>query len=232
MTKTQQPKMTKEGLKLAVTLGSVMLCILSTISTCNSKLENKKLHSKAEQVNTKFTEYVNRQGQIIAEQDQVIAYYKDKLLKQALDKENWMKDVQSQLKYTNKVVIRQVLVPFRDTVIKIVNIDSAKKDTATFIRVPLQFAKLDKWYQISGSVTDKGVVFDSLAFINSFRVTWANKKQGFLKRSAPIVQVVAHNPYSKTISMQNINIRPKTPLVKKPLVWLGIGAITTFFITK
>lgn len=221
-----------ESRKLTITIFSLILAASSMLKMCSVNSTNAELQNEIAKRTKDYVEHIDKQGNVITEQKQVIADYHDRFARQELEKERWMKDIQSQMKFSNIVTVPKIIVPYKDTVDRIVYVDSSTKDTSTYIKVPVRFSKTDRWYSFSGNVKETGVEFDSIAFVNSFRVTWANKKQGFLKRSVPIIQVVAHNPYSKTISMQNINIRPKTPLIKKPLVWFGIGAAASFFLVK
>lgn len=107
-----------------------------------------------------------------------------------------------------------------------INLDTVNK---YFVRVPKVFRHSDKqWFSLSGSVDKKGILFDTIQFINKFDVTIGYKKgKRFYNKSEPVVELKSYNPYTSVPYVNNIVVQQnKAPWYysRVAMLFYGFGA--------
>lgn len=95
-------------------------------------------------------------------------------------------------------------------------------DTGT-IKVPMLFAKKEKWYEIGGYVGKNKLVVDSLKVFNADTISIGEKlknnnffyKINPFKKLEPVVTIKHGNPYTSTQQMGNVIIHEPKPITTK-----------------
>jgi hypothetical protein len=87
-------------------------------------------------------------------------------------------------------------------------------DGSKWLEVPLKFRKSDDWYSIKGTIETHGVKFDSLSFKNDFTIATGKEHydswlKNLLKKNNTVIQIQDKNPYSTTLTLQQIVVKEK-----------------------
>jgi hypothetical protein len=193
-----------------------------------------------------FKKKLQDDSSTIATQTQTIMTQGDAIKLGLLKLDGEIKKVQSQVRESQEVIIKKVLVPFIpdnyvDTTkgwyasLKSGQITKSLVDSLMFhsLIVPRGFKKEDKWFTIDGIVRKDGVMVDSLKIPNESSVTIGYKKSGFLNLGkTPIVEIKNSNPYIDVTKMSNIVIKKNKSVFSKKGFWIGVGIIGGLFIQK
>ncbi len=178
-------------------------------------------------INTSFELTRQRDSSLIATQLQNNNLTQSQALNAGLLKmEDYMKNIQSQVRVGISTKIQDRLVPYSVPVEKIVYVDSSTNDTSIYIKVPLPVEWSDSFNFFSGKVTVDGFDLDSMGSIVNLRITVFDKKQGFLKKRIPVVEVKTDNKNTTITGLNNVVIKTKTPFYKKVLVVFTAGVST------
>ena len=94
------------------------------------------------------------------------------------------------------------------------------------------YQEKDNWYSFSGTVSDLGLTMYDMSITNKYSLLIADKKLGFFTKPEPQIVLTNENPYTSTISMNNVQIDYQLPFYKKEWFWFALGSATTIFITK
>jgi len=214
---------------------SVIVIILLVWSGCNLRAELSaykkqiKKFALGEQV---FIERLDKEGNKIVEQEQIILSQKDAIAHNLLEIDE-LKKVQSQVIIETNTIIDSVFIPFDDSwqnenqfdtilVYDTINVND-------YINVPKSFSLIEDYYSISGNILKTGVLVDSLRFKNELTLSLGIKSQGIFRKPKPVVIAKNSNPFVQTSSMQNIVIKNKTKWYDKKATWLSVGLIGGFF---
>lgn len=126
-----------------------------------------------------------------------------------LMKNNALKNQIAQISTETVTQIDTIFIKYTDTIVS--DFDSDK-----FIEIPRSFSTETEYYSISGEVRKNGVV--AVPSVRNFQtITIGETNQdgafSFLKKKIPVIQIDNKNPYTETISMENVVI------VKSPPRW-------------
>ena len=183
-----------------------------------------------------FETTVNKLGEKVSTQDQVIAE-KTKALQKELLKNSTLSTLNEQVKFETTTTIKNLLakyngmevslgdgsgdghgegggdntdVTIHDTIIK-----NGDTSIVEGIKYGTKFkADTSKWYSIAGSIQKDGIKFDSLNFVSKFTLNIGEKRvkgiKGWLfgKKEAK-VELINPNPYTKVDVMKNIKLEDK-----------------------
>ena len=214
----------------------IVLLLLLVWKSCEQKAQlsafktQMQKFSLGEQV---FIEKINKSGDKIIEQDQIILSQKDAIAHNLLEISE-LKKVQSQVIISNTTKIDSVFIAFDDS-----SQDENQFDTivfhdtiksTNFISVPKKFSLIEKDYTISGNIFKDGLLIDSLRFFNELSLTIGLKSQGFLKKPKPVVIAKNSSPYVQTNSMQNIVIKNDLKFYDKKTFWYSFGVASGLII--
>lgn len=205
-----------------------------------NQVSNYQLGEKA------FKKKVQDDSSTIATQTQTIMTQGDAIKLGLLKLEGQIKDVQSQVKESQEVIIKKVLVPYIpdnyiDTTkgwyasLKSGQITKSLVDSLMFhsLVVPRGFKKDDKWFTIDGVVRKDGVMIDSIKVPNESSVTIGYKKSGFLNLGrTPIVEIKNTNPYIDLKKVSNIVTKKNKGIFNTKGFWIGVGVIGGILIQK
>tara|TARA_R110000868_G_scaffold70031_1_gene206229 strand:- start:1215 stop:1931 length:717 start_codon:yes stop_codon:yes gene_type:complete len=193
-----------------------------------------------------FNKKIQDDSSTIVTQTQTIMTQNDAIKLGLLKLEGQIKDVQSQVKESQEVIIKKVLVPFVpdnyiDTTkgwyasLKNGQITKSLVDSLIFnsLIVPRKFNKDDKWFTINGIVKKDGVMIDSIKIPNESSVTIGYKKSGFLNLGrTPIVEIKNTNPYIDVTKVSNIVTKKNRGIFNTKGFWVGVGVISGILIQK
>jgi hypothetical protein len=169
-------------------------------------------------LNTEVTQEITKDGKYMAIQRQNIMDLEYALKRGYLEKEKYMKNVKSQTRIQFQTIVEQKLIPFHDTV----KIYYDTLDKRFWVKTPAPIRFQDSFNILSGKFTKDGFELDSLETKNEFRVSIFDKKQGFLKKSIPVVEIKSNNPKTQTTNIKNVTIEKKSPIYKK---WWFVGSV-------
>jgi len=173
-----------------------------------------------------FIEKLNKNGDKIIEQEQIILSQKDALAHNLLEISE-LKEIQSQVIISNTTKIDSVFIAFDNSLQTKNQFDTIVFHDTTrstnFISVPKRFSLTEFDYSISGNIFKEGVLIDSLRFQNELSLTIGLKSQGFLKKPKPVVIAKNSSPYVQTNSMQNIVIKDDLKFYDKKTFWYSFG---------
>lgn len=178
-----------------------------------------------QQTNNTITKSRDKMGREIVEQKQQVTNLKLALKQNLIEKEDWMKNIKSQVKIKQVTQIKEVFIPFHDTIEKMVYVDSNSHDTSVYIKTPVRVAYADSFNYFGGRLLANGFALDSMGSLNKLRITITEKKQGLFKKPIPVVQVVSDNPKSEITDMQNVVIQEKKPFFQRYFFGVGLGAV-------
>jgi len=178
-----------------------------------------------QQTNNTITKSRDKMGREIVEQKQQVTNLKLALKQNLIEKEDWMKNIKSQVKIKQVTQIKEVFIPFHDTIERMVYVDSNSHDTSVYIKTPVRVSYADSFNYFGGRVLANGFALDSMGSLNKLRITITEKKQGLFKKPIPVVQVVSDNPKSEITDMQNVVIQEKKPFFQRYFFGVGLGAV-------
>jgi hypothetical protein len=189
-----------------------------------------------------FITEINDKDEQIATQKQVVLSKDREIEKKLLENSN-LDRLNSQIKVKFQTQIKDIIASYEEGGDGglIVGTDTIHDTLIVEKPIGVKFGtkfKLDTdpWYYAGGSITDKGVLFDSLSFKNSITITVGKKRDGWLKPMETLVEVKSENPYTGITGLNNVTINKKKETIwTKPwfnlLVGIGggfiIGAIAT-----
>lgn len=198
---------------------SVRSCSLKQMEITSSGIKIEMYKAQANVFNTT----VNKLGETITTQLAVITN-KDKEVEKLLSKNSTLSNLNTQMKFSSEAKVYDVVAAYA------VPPETIRIHDTTYIPVGTDFSKTDKWYSISGSIQDKGVVFDSLSFKDSITYNLGTKRQpglfGFFKPYDPTVEVISSNPYITVKSLQNMKFVSKPKWYERKGVWFIAGAVS------
>jgi hypothetical protein len=190
----------------------------------------KKQIQKFDLKNEKFVEKINKDGNKLVQQQQIILNQKDAISNHLLHISD-LKKVKSQVRIQTQFKIDSVFIPYEVTK----EITKHTRDTC-YLYGEKKFRLINEHYSLIGNVKQDGVLIDSVIFNNKSNITIGNKSKGFFKRSEPIVQIDYTNPYISTTSMENIVIKNELKWYERKGLYFGTGLIagiiSTIFILK
>jgi hypothetical protein len=211
--------------KIARLVVLILIAVLLLFKSCSIILENNKLKQENavfKSENQVFTEEILKDGQKMAEQEQLIVTQKE-AIEAGLIKIKNLKNVKSQVKVETITQIDSFFVAFE------------KKDSLSPVSDSIsKFSYKDSkdWFTLSGAVTPSGVGITEMSVRNKYHITIADKRVGFFKAPKPSVVLVNENPYTRTEKMNNLVIDNKSPFYKRPWFWAAIGLGTGIYLTK
>lgn len=199
--------------------------VWQTLSANSKLLEYKNQVIKLKDGEQIFIEKLNKKGEKIAEQEQVILSQKDAIAYNLLEIDN-LKKIKSQVKITTITKIDSIYVPILDTTDRIVY------DTTgiALLKLPTKFGLESEWYSIFSTIDKKGMLLDSLSLYNRQIITIGMKSNGFLKSPTPSIVVKNENPYVSVNSLNNVIIKNDRRFYDRKGFWYGFGAITGILI--
>jgi hypothetical protein len=201
------------------------IAILLLLKSCSVILENNKLKQQVavmKSENQAFSEEITKDGQRMAEQEQLIVTQKQ-AINAGLIKIKNLKKIKSQVRVETITQVDSFFVAFERK-------DTLSADSSSSKKFSYQDPK--DWFTLAGMVTKQGVGISEMSVRNKYHITIADKKVGFFKAPKPSVILINENPYTTTEKMNNLVIENKSPFYKRPWFWAAIGIGTGIYFAK
>jgi len=176
-------------------------------------------------VNNEIQQEISKDGRYMSTQRQNIVDLENAIKMGLLEKENYMKNVKSQTKFKTHTLVQEKLIPFHDTI----EIYFDTLDKRFWVQTPAPIRFQDSFNLLSGKFTKDGFKLDTLETKNEFRVSIFDKKQGFLKKPIPVVEIKSNNPKTKTTEIKNVTIEHKKPVYEKWWFMGSVGVLLGYF---
>lgn len=224
---------------LNIALAFIILILLW--KGCEMKRDNENLVGQVSQYQIgekAFKKKMQDDSSTIATQTQTILSQEDAIKLGLLKLEGQIKEVQSQVKQKQKIIIDSVPLPFvpngyADTTewARRLKKGERSKDICDSLMsnsliVPRGFKSENKWVNIYGKVKKDGVLMDSIRLENESSVTIGWRKVGFLNlKKEAIVEIKNTNPYFDVTKVNNVVIKPKSGILHKKGFWFGLGGL-------
>jgi hypothetical protein len=206
---------TRERIKSMLMVVLLIVAILLVWDSCEKSARLSAFHeqvSKFTLSEQKFITTIDEQGNQIAEQEQVILSQEDAIKHNLLEIDR-MKHIKSQVRVVTKTKIDSILVPYTDTLVVENPCDFQSRN----------FSLVNPNYSIIGKTKIDGILIDSLSFDNSMSITIGDKRNGWFKKSTPIIKVDYDNPFVSTKSLNNVIIENPPKWYQKRGTWFGVG---------
>jgi hypothetical protein len=176
-----------------------------------------------------LTKIINEKGEEIATQEQLVITEKQAKEMALLENER-LKKIKSKVKIKTVTKIKHIWIPYDTTIF----IHDTLSDSSFTARA---FSVGDEWYNVKGITMKKGIYIDNISFNNELSTTIGYKKdkglKNIFKSSYPVVEVKNNNPYSSTVAMENIVIKPKKKKFYETKGFaLGVGILGGFLLFK
>jgi len=222
----------KDYLHRTIILALLIVCVILFNRSCETQKKYERVASAltiADLNNQKFKSEINKQGEEIAVQNQLILSKDEALENNLLEIEELKKYKNIKSKTTFETITKTdtVFVPFT-------------KEISDTIQMPIpdgffryfKYQEKDNWYSFSGTVSDLGVTMYEMDIKNKYSILIADKKLGLFRKAQPEILLTNENPYTSTISMNNVQVKYDVPFYKKEWFWFVLGSATTIYITK
>ena len=173
-----------------------------------------------------FKTIIEKNGDKIAQQDQLILTQKQAIKNGLIDIKHW-KSVKSQVKVINRTVIDSILVPYTvtDSLIVVDTINGVI-DTTKYLKTPSSFDLTNEFYSLKGNVFTNGITLDSFSIVNESKIVIGYKRDKWYKSAKPVVEITNSNPYVVFDEISNVQIQEYKKWYQRKGVMFGIGFIS------
>lgn len=195
----------------------IIVAILSlSLVANNSKLSNYKAQmQKFTLENQSFKEEIDKNGDLIIQQEQIILSQKDAIAQNLLDI-NRLKDVSSQVNVVTNTIIDTIVVSHTDTIVEYFN-------GGAYLKLPQKYDYESEFLNVNAVISQSGLQLNSINIQNKASITIGFKSQGLFKPKLPIVDLHNSNPYIKTQSVSNVVIEKEENFFTDKKTWGAVG---------
>jgi hypothetical protein len=173
--------------------------------------------SRFEKGELEYQQIIDKNGDKIIEQGQVILTQKD-AIEQGLLKVEKLKRVNSQTRVVTEVVLDTIVITHVDTMLKFVDGDS-------YLRLPQNYRFNDEFMSLEAKIDEVGLSLDNISIQNENIITIGYKRYGLFKPLTPIIEVKNTNPYIVTQSVSNVVIEKKVDIFHDKKTWGMAGFV-------
>lgn len=195
---------------------ALLFIVVLGISTCYGVLKDQ---ANTSEINDLQSELLDTKQRFITriKEDSSREFTQNQLLSSERNARILAEDEAKRFKRISQVTKLQLKV-VHDTIL------ATYTDTDTIYKaVPIgtEFAYETKWDTIQGKVDSTGIeITKNVTNLGELTTIVGYKKQGFLKKSNPVVMVTTENPSVRITSMSNVIVKQPKP---KRLAWLISG---------
>ena len=203
-----------------ITLALGVVVILLSIQIFNDRSDFKSFKSQISRFKKSELEYqevIDKNGDKIIEQQQIILTQKD-AIEQGLLQVEKLKRVNSQTRVVTEVVLDTIVITHVDTMLKFV-------DGNSYLRLPQNYRFNDEFMSLDAKIDEVGLNLDNISIQNENIVTIGYKRYGLFKPLTPIVEVRNTNPYIVTQSVSNVVIEDKVDFLHDKKTWGFAGFV-------
>tara|TARA_R110000744_G_scaffold213660_3_gene332534 strand:- start:1118 stop:1660 length:543 start_codon:yes stop_codon:yes gene_type:complete len=173
--------------------------------------------SKFAKSELQYVEELDKNGNMIIEQEQLILTQKDAIEQGLLEIEG-LKKVNSQVIVVTNTIVDTIIVSHTDTVISII-------DGESYLKLPQKYSFSDDFVGFKAEVNTIGLRVDNISILNESTITIGYEREGLFKPLKPIVKIKNTNPYMITSSVSNVVIEEKTDLLHDKRAWGVVGFV-------
>ena len=173
--------------------------------------------SRFEKGELEYQQIIDKNGDKIIEQEQVILTQKD-AIEQGLLKVEKLKRVNSQTRVVTEVVLDTIVITHVDTMLKFMDGDS-------YLRLPQNYRFNDEFMSLDAKIDEVGLNLDNISIQNENIITIGYKRYGLFKPLTPIIEVKNTNPYIVTQSVSNVVIEEKVDIFHDKKTWGMAGFV-------
>jgi hypothetical protein len=231
-----------------IVLQAVVILLLLIFRNNGNVISKEEQDLKVQQYLAKeqrFKSKIDDLGRELSSQKEVLIN-KDKKLEKLLLENTDLTRLISQVKFDSETKINNLLSKYKSVeYITSTKIDTIYKDGQIVIvnsidtlgvSIGSKFENSDKWFKINGQIEKQGIKLDSLSIFNSYVVTIGTKKESLFKPRQTYVELFNENPYTRTLTLNNIRVIEKKKWYEKGILkfagGLLVGSVATFIITK
>lgn len=204
-------------------IGGAFLILVIVLQCESQKKEISNLHSKQEFEKSQYTTTINELGLVVNTQKRIITNSKSNL-KEAVDKVNGLRKIQSQFKATvSAEIINVVATPIKEPEV------TADTSKSTYkLNLPQSYKAHNKYYAIKYTIKEDGnSVIDTAKFILYPRFTVGYKDKGkignIFKKKEQVLTFETGTPYASVMDMTNISYeKPKQNIITKAAVLAAV----------
>jgi hypothetical protein len=195
----------------------IALLSLSLIGKNSESRHFKEQMSKFAKSELQYVEELDKNGNMIIEQEQLILTQKDAIEQGLLEIEG-LKKVNSQVIVVTNTIVDTIIVSHTDTVISII-------DGESYLKLPQKYSFSDDFVGFKAEVNTIGLRVDNISILNESTITIGYEREGLFKPLKPIVKIKNTNPYMITSSVSNVVIEEKTDLLHDKRAWGVVGFV-------
>ena len=167
-----------------------------SIAQYKSQLQKFQLENQG------FQQDIDKNGNTIIEQEQIILSQKDAIAHGLLEIDR-LKKVQSQVNVITTTIIDTVVVSHTDTVVEYINGNA-------FLKLPHTYNYQTEFLSFDALIQTDGLTLNSLKLDNK-------------RKDLPVIELKHSNPYIKTVGVTNVVVEESKNPLKDKRVWGGLG---------
>lgn len=168
---------------------------------------------------------------VIAIQTQNKIDYQQAIKLGIAEQEKQFSKLEAQIRASMSISQIKVPVPYPVEVEKLVLVDSSTGKFQTYLKTPFSIRKQTRFNLFSATVGKDMFTIDTNQMSTDLKINIGTKKQGFLKKPQPVVELTSTNPDTKFNSVVNWTPPKERKAVKYGIAVL-LGAITTLILVK
>lgn len=198
----------------------IILLLFRSITALRNK--NVKLQTEKSLVLQNFASEHNAKNELITLQDIIVT--SDKKIIDSLSEEAHKYKIRKPSVFIRETSITQIdtlFVPFKDTIVSLVDANYSFKDST-------------KFYNISGKVLSKGIKFNTISFTNE-NTYIIGKKRYNLFYNKSVLYVNNKNPYTSIQKLNSVEFKKEPNRAAKILIFvatLSLGIYLGFQLSK
>ena len=214
--------------KNVTTYSLIVVVALLSISLLANNSKLSKYKSQMEKFtleNQSFKEELDKNGDVIIQQEQIILSQKDAIAQNLLQHINRLKNISSQVNVVTNTIIDTIIVSHTDTIVEYFN-------GGAYLKLPQEYDYVSEFINVNALVSEKGLQLNSINIENKASITIGFKSQGLFQPKLPIVDLHNSNPYIKAQSVSNVVIEKEKNIFTDKKTWGAVGIFLGLIIKK
>lgn len=193
----------------------IALLSFSLVGKHSESRDFKEQMSRFAKSELQYVEELDKNGDMLIEQEQIILTQKDAIAQGLLVIEG-LKKVKSQVVVVTNTVVDTFIVSHIDTVVSVI-------DGFSYLKLPQEYSFSNDFVGFNAEVNTVGLRVDNISILNESTITIGYVRGGLFKPLKPVIQLKNTNPYILTSSVSNIVIKEKTDLLHDKRAWGVVG---------
>jgi len=222
--KIAMPLTPTQNRNIIIVILTLLLFAVTLLKTgCNDDVKTTLVQTSKD---TALIKEVNRLGQEVVSQKELVAVKTKELEKQLLANSN-LKSINTHLKAMVRTSMTNVLAKYDvDSTQSIADTTVSFIPDTAFNPLNKSFSVTEKWYNLSGKVTRNGILLNNITINDSLTVNYGVKKTGFLNlKKENFIEIIHSNPNIETLSINNVTLKNEKKWYEKGITKFMAGAI-------